>query len=40
MGLLWDDRGWDDYLYWQTQDKNIKNFIHWNALSVYSNQRY
>lgn len=21
MGLLWDDRGWDDYLYWQTQDK-------------------
>ncbi|WP_044935579.1 Txe/YoeB family addiction module toxin [Pseudobutyrivibrio sp. LB2011] len=21
MGLLWEDRGWDDYLYWQTQDK-------------------
>ncbi len=19
MGLLWDDRGWNDYLYWQTQ---------------------
>ena len=21
MGLLWENRGWDDYLYWQTQDK-------------------
>lgn len=21
MGLLWEDRAWDDYLYWQTQDK-------------------
>jgi toxin YoeB len=21
MGLLWEDRGWDDYVYWQTQDK-------------------
>ena len=21
MKLLWEDRGWDDYLYWQTQDK-------------------
>ena len=21
MRLLWDDRAWDDYLYWQTQDK-------------------
>lgn len=21
MKLLWDDRAWDDYLYWQTQDK-------------------
>ena len=21
MGILWEDRGWDDYLYWQTQDK-------------------
>lgn len=21
MGLLWDDEAWDDYLYWQTQDK-------------------
>ncbi|MCR4782437.1 MAG: Txe/YoeB family addiction module toxin [Lachnospiraceae bacterium] len=21
MGLLWEDRGWEDYLYWQTQDK-------------------
>ena len=21
MGLLWEDRAWDDYLYWQKQDK-------------------
>lgn len=21
MGLLWEDRAWDDYLYWQMQDK-------------------
>ena len=21
MGLLWEDRAWDDYLYWQAQDK-------------------
>ena len=21
MKLLWEDRAWDDYLYWQTQDK-------------------
>lgn len=21
MGLLWEDRAWEDYLYWQTQDR-------------------
>ena len=21
MRLLWDDRAWNDYIYWQTQDK-------------------
>lgn len=21
MGTLWEDNAWDDYLYWQTQDK-------------------
>lgn len=21
MGLLWEDRAWEDYLYWQIQDK-------------------
>ena len=21
MGVLWEDRAWEDYLYWQTQDK-------------------
>ena len=21
MGLLWEDRAWNDYLFWQTQDK-------------------
>ena len=23
MRLLWEDRAWDDYLYWQAQDKKI-----------------
>lgn len=23
MRLLWEDRAWDDYLYWQMQDKNV-----------------
>jgi toxin YoeB len=22
MRLLWEDRAWNDYLYWQMQDKN------------------
>ena len=21
MGILWEDRAWEDYLYWQKQDK-------------------
>lgn len=21
MGILWEDRAWEDYLYWQRQDK-------------------
>ena len=21
MGLLWEDRAWEEYLYWQTQDR-------------------
>lgn len=21
MGLMWEDRAWDDYIYWQSQDK-------------------
>ena len=21
MRLLWEERAWEDYLYWQTQDK-------------------
>ena len=21
MGILWEDRSWEDYLYWQKQDK-------------------
>ena len=21
MNKIWSDRAWDDYLYWQTQDK-------------------
>ena len=23
MRLLWEDRAWEDYLYWQTQDKKV-----------------
>lgn len=23
MRLLWEDRAWNDYLYWQAQDKKI-----------------
>ena len=23
MRLLWEDRAWNDYLYWQTQDKKM-----------------
>ncbi|MBR5401262.1 MAG: Txe/YoeB family addiction module toxin [Treponema sp.] len=23
MKLLWDDRAWEDYLYWQKQDKKV-----------------
>ena len=23
MQLLWEDRAWEDYLYWQTQDKKM-----------------
>ena len=30
MRLLWEDRAWDDYLYWQTQDKKTMQRI--NAL--------
>lgn len=32
MKLLWEDRAWEDYLYWQTQDrktlKRINGLIH------------
>ncbi len=30
MRIFWEDRAWDDYLYWQTQDK--KTFKRINAL--------
>lgn len=23
MRLLWEDRAWEDYLYWQAQDKKV-----------------
>ncbi len=23
MRLLWEDRAWEDYLFWQTQDKKM-----------------
>ena len=29
MRLLWDERAWQDYLYWQTQDKRtLKKLMH------------
>ena len=27
MRLLWEDRAWDDYLYWQTQDKKVLKLV-------------
>lgn len=27
MRLLWDDRAWEDYIYWQTQDKKTSKKI-------------
>lgn len=27
MKLLWHDKGWSDYVYWQTQDKKTLNKI-------------
>ena len=23
MGILWENRGWEDYLFWQSEDKKI-----------------
>ena len=34
MRLLWEDRAWSDYLYWQTQDeKTLKKtrFMGWSV---------
>lgn len=27
MRLLWDERAWEEYLYWQTQDKRTRKRI-------------
>ena len=27
MRLLWEDKAWDDYLYWQMQDKKVNLLI-------------
>ena len=32
MGLLWEDRAWEEYLYWQTQDRKTLKRI--NAICV------
>lgn len=30
MRLLWEDRAWSDYLYWQTQDKKtLKRIVYY-----------
>lgn len=38
MRILWEDRAWDDYLYWQTQDKKTLKKI--NALIIDTKDRY
>ena len=45
MNKLWSDRAWDDYLYWQSQDKKTLKRINQgkanNALPVFEfNHRY
>ena len=37
MRLLWDDRAWEDYLYWQSQDKRTLKKI--NALSSHADKK-
>jgi toxin YoeB len=36
MRLLWEDRAWDDYLYWQTQDKKTLKRINMLIRSIQS----
>ena len=33
MRLLWEDRAWSDYLYWQTQDKKTLKRINGSKIS-------
>ena len=43
MKLLWDDRAWQEYLYWQTQDKKtlkrINQFIEDIERNIYDRYR-
>jgi len=34
MNKLWSDRAWDDYLYWQTQDKKTAKKINELIISI------
>ncbi len=37
MKLYWDERAWDDYLYWQLNDKNILKRINKLVLDIQRN---
>ena len=40
MRLLWEDRAWDDYLYWQAQDKKTLKKKNKRAYQRYSAQYF
>lgn len=39
MRLLWEDRAWSDYLYWQTQDKKTLKRINGLIKDIQRSQR-
>lgn len=40
MGLLWEDRAWNDYMYWQTQDKKTLKCINTLIKNIQKNTFY
>lgn len=37
MRLLWEESAWEDYCYWQTQDRKTLNRILQRALLIFTN---